>query len=117
MVLEIQWSTVRAATENLAAQRMLGKGSFAVVYFAELSRVRREQADPSTWEELQQHASSPVAIKVLIAEQNAKGITQKVIEYNQKAEAEELRLMSGYAHRNLCCLLGFSLDGPHKCYM
>ena len=114
MVLELEWSSVLEATDNLLADNLLGKGAFAQVFIADLGKVRRQQI---RLQEPVAHDASPVAIKVLIVEQGAEDVPDDVLEYNKNAEAEELRLMSGYSHRNLCCLLGFSLDGPHKCYV
>jgi serine/threonine protein kinase len=119
MIIDLEWSAVRTSTDGFAKERILGKGSFAVVYVADLRKIKRKHVSVSTWELLQQLENpSAVAIKVLIAEQNKARISSpRILEYNKIAEAEELRLMSEYHHRNLCCLLGFSLKGPRKCYI
>jgi serine/threonine protein kinase len=122
-VLDFPWAVVCACTDDLADERILGRGSFAVVYVADLRKIQRPQVPDATWELLQEHLRggvSTVAIKILIAnakDDTVKGVTEAVLEYNKKAEEEEMRLMTGYTHRNLCCLLGFSLDGLRKCYV
>ena len=106
-VLYLPWAVIRACTDDLADERILGRGSFAVVYVADLAKVQRPQVPDATWELLKEHLGggmSTVAIKILIANavkgvtdtvkgDTVKGVTEAVLEYNKKAEEEEMRLM------------------------
>ena len=116
----LQYEAVAEATSDFARERLLGCGSFANVFKGRIAlrvldrRKRRgntegDEVDAAILAELKEE---DVAIKV-IKEDGA----DTLLEVNQKALEEELRLMSRYRHRNLCCLLAYAHDGPRKAFV
>jgi hypothetical protein len=108
--IKLRHSSILEATENLCDKRKLGKGAFAVVYVGEKrlianhGSINRNQIED--WP-----ARFAVKVAIIKSEDGGGGMTT----WMAAADESELSILSKYSHRNICCLLGYSIDGPSRC--
>jgi hypothetical protein len=103
--VKLSYSSILEATENLCDKRKLGKGAFAIVFLGE-TRLITTPNQIEDW-------PAKVAVKVATAKSGGGG--GNMTAWMAAADESELSILSKYSHRNICCLLGYSIDGPSRC--
>uniref|UniRef100_F1KSG8 non-specific serine/threonine protein kinase n=2 Tax=Ascaris TaxID=6251 RepID=F1KSG8_ASCSU len=89
----VRYEEILVATDNFAAENILGRGGYGVVY-------------KGSWKHTQ------VAVKRIQAK-NDSGIEHEKERLRQSLQ--ELRTLAKYRHDNILPLYGYSLDGPEPC--
>ena len=107
--VKVTYPSILEATENLCEQRKLGSGTFAVVYLGDTNLITDN--DPFCRKQIKEWPAK-VAVKVA-SEKSGKG--GNLTAWMAAADESELFVLSKYSHRNICCLLGYSTDGPTRC--
>jgi serine/threonine protein kinase len=105
VVTEVDYSVVSAITEDFSAERILGTGSFATVYYG--SRYLTD-TPPEGW-------PKSVGVKVDKYTYEGAGVGEQKTTWMQKADQAELSFCGEFFHGNLCKLFGFSVNGPNRC--
>uniref|UniRef100_A0A914ZG23 non-specific serine/threonine protein kinase n=3 Tax=Parascaris univalens TaxID=6257 RepID=A0A914ZG23_PARUN len=89
----VRYEEILVATDNFAAENILGRGGYGVVY-------------KGSWKHTQ------VAVKRIQAKGDS-GIEHEKERLRQSLQ--ELRTLAKYRHDNILPLYGYSLDGPEPC--
>ena len=121
-MLRVPYDALEEATGGFSASKLLGEGSFAAVYVGRLGADRHDEIMEGTGsagnqapmrEEL---VSGEVAVKLLF-QRTPEEASDEDRELNRQQEEDELDVMARYKHRNICCLLAVSFDGPRRAFI
>lgn len=131
----VPYIVVAVATKNMDPSMKIGKGAFSVVYLGEIAKLRQQRTTKSKLrvstesEDLEMEISQddrwcfqdwPDNVAVKVMKHTETSSSEKKPKHKQKASLslstdEELKVIRKLTHKHMCCLLGWSMDGPSQC--